>query len=408
MVIIVGFVGILLIATLIFLNLGLSDSNKSKVKSKDLKFDIPVSESTNINQISKFDHYQSLVPENIKDEEIVLNFNENDDENIDSLLKVIEKSYNNVNLKNDFDSQINDDENLNTIDKDTEEALEQDVSNSSIEEDIFNYNPQKDIFKHNDKEDNSNNINQLSTDKMPIQDYNQIEDLDNLLKSLNIKSPESNKEIIEPTISEDNNEISEENNENVAVEVPNEYKSNLDSLVSNSFYGKNNSDEFSYTENNTDEKEFIQAEFYRNTVVRQGDIVEIRLLEDLVIFENYFVPKGTILYGVVAISPRRLFVSLTNNIYKKNSVKKSLLIYDFDGREGIYLKEQGLYKIPADITNELTEIIKSQYSQPSFGGVNNKIEFDKIALISGIDKIYKQINQLTVKVNGGYKLWIKI
>ena len=138
MVIIVGFVGILLIATLIFLNFGLSGAYKPKVKSKDLKFDIPVSESTNINQISKFDHYQSLVPENIKDEEIVLNFNENDDENIDSLLKVIEKSYNNVNLKNDFDSQINDDENLNTIDKDTRLCYKQDEQiTPSLEKEII-------------------------------------------------------------------------------------------------------------------------------------------------------------------------------------------------------------------------------------------------------------------------------
>lgn len=393
-VVVVGSIGILLIATLIYLNLDLPIASKSEVKSNDLQFEIPVSESTNINDVSKFDYYQSLVPEDIKEDEIVLDFNDNDKENIDSLLQVIENSYDNFDLKDEFDSEINDVESLNALEQNTEGIIEQGGYNSNIEEDIFNYDPEGDIY-------NSNNTNQSSIDQTPIHEYNQKEDLDNLLKSLNINSAEKSKVSKEPTINEEEKEID-------IIEVPNEYKSNLDSLVLNSFYGKNNSDEFSFTEKNTRAKEFIQAEFYRNTVVRQGDIVEIRILEDLAIFENYFVPKGTVLYGVVAIAPRRLFVNLTNNIYKKNSVTKSLLIHDFDGREGIYLKEQGLYKIPAEITSELTEIIKSQYSQPSFGGVNNKVELDKIALISGIDKVYEQINRLTVKVNGGYKLWIKI
>ena len=289
-----------------------------------------------------------------------------ENDNIDSLLQILRDSY------GEYDDHF---------DLESEDVNFKESNLSSHEQDYSSFT----------------NPDQLNESYDSI--YKSNEDLDNLLNSLKIISNNNEKEeILE----------NEKKVDSIVVEIPNEYETNLDSLQQNSFYGKNNPNEFSSNLHENNLKEFILAEFYRNTIIKQGDIVEIRLLEDVVVFKNFVIPKGTVLYGIASISPRRLFVQLTTNIYKKKSITKSLLIHDYDGREGVYLREQGLYKIPSEISQEITEIIKSQYAQPSFGGINNNVEIEKIALISGFDKIYRQINQLSVNVKGGYKLWIKI
>ena len=368
---VVGVIAILFIGITMHLNLRRSNPTTTESKSSSLLFEIPESETTDLESVSKFDHYQRIIPEDLKKEENETNFGRNvqsKNENIDSLLQILKESYEEYDDEYTSTSEVSDFDELNQVDY---ELLDQ--NNTSI----ANPNQYTENYDSN---------------------YNQNIQLDNLLNSLKI------------TESKEEDEIStnQEKVEIEVVEVSNEYETNLDSLIQNSFYGKNNSSEFSTTSKEYNKNEFIQAEFYRNTVVKQNDIIEIRLLENVIVFENFIIPKGTVLYGIATISPRRLFVRLTTNIYKKRSITKSLLVYDYDGREGVYLKEQKLYKIPAEITQELTEIIKSQYSQPSFGGINNNVKLEEIALISSADKIYKQINQLSVNVKGGYKLWIKI
>ena len=368
---VVGVIAILFVGITIHLNFRQSNPTTTESKSSSLLFDVPKSEITDLESVSKFDHYQRIIPEDLKKEEDVTNFGRNvqsKNENIDSLLQILKESYGEYDDEYTSTSEVSDFDEQNQVDY---ELLDQ--NNTSIA------NPNQ----YTENYDSS---------------YNQNIQLDDLLNSLKV------------TESKEEDEIStnQEKIEIEVVEVSNEYETNLDSLIQNSFYGKNNSSEFSTTSKEYNKNEFIQAEFYRNTVVKQNDIIEIRLLENVIVFENFIIPKGTVLYGIATISPRRLFVRLTTNIYKKRSITKSLLVYDYDGREGVYLKEQKLYKIPAEITQELTEIIKSQYSQPSFGGINNNVELEEIALITSADKIYKQINQLSVNVKGGYKLWIKI
>ena len=368
---VVGVIAILFVGITIHLNFRQSNPTTTESKSSSLLFDVPKSEITDLESVSKFDHYQRIIPEDLKKEEDVTNFGRNvqsKNENIDSLLQILKESYGEYDEEYTSTSEVSDFDEQNQVDY---ELLDQ--NNTSIA------NPNQ----YTENYDSS---------------YNQNIQLDDLLNSLKV------------TESKEEDEIStnQEKIEIEVVEVSNEYETNLDSLIQNSFYGKNNSSEFRTTSKEYNKNEFIQAEFYRNTAVKQNDIIEIRLLENVIVFENFIIPKGTVLYGIATISPRRLFVRLTTNIYKKRSITKSLLVYDYDGREGVYLKEQKLYKIPAEITQELTEIIKSQYSQPSFGGVNNNVELEEIALITSADKIYKQINQLSVNVKGGYKLWIKI
>ena len=368
---VVGVIAILFVGITIHLNFRQSNPTTTESKSSSLLFDVPKSEITDLESVSKFDHYQRIIPEDLKKEEDVTNFGRNvqsKNENIDSLLQILKESYGEYDDEYTSTSEVSDFDEQNQVDY---ELLDQ--NNTSIA------NPNQ----YTENYDSS---------------YNQNIQLDDLLNSLKV------------TESKEEDEIStnQEKIEIEVVEVSNEYETNLDSLIQNSFYGKNNSSEFRTTSKEYNKNDFIQAEFYRNTAVKQNDIIEIRLLENVIVFENFIIPKGTVLYGIATISPRRLFVRLNTNIYKKRSITKSLLVYDYDGREGVYLKEQKLYKIPAEITQELTEIIKSQYSQPSFGGINNNVELEEIALISSADKIYKQINQLSVKVKGGYKLWIKI
>ena len=369
---VVGCIGLFVIGLILYLNF-MKPDKETKVKSNELLFDVPESKSSDLTSLSKLEHYESIISEDLKKEEEKIDFglvSNKENENIDSILQILRESY----------------------------GDKHDIDFSSAQEDS-NFNEFNQIDSEFDEQDHSSFIDQNQLNESYDSIYKQNEDLDVLLNSLKIISNNNEKEEILKH---------EEKADSTVVQIPNEYETNLDSLQQNSFYGKNNPNEFSSNLKENSLKEFILAEFYRNTIIKQGDIVEIRLLEDVEVFENFTLSKGTVLYGIASISPRRLFVQLTTNIYKKRSITKSLLIHDYDGREGVYLKEQGLYKVPAEITQEITEIIKSQYYQPSFGGINNNVDIEKIAQVSAYDKIFRQINQLSVNVKGGYKLWIKI
>ncbi|MDB9836034.1 conjugative transposon protein TraM [Flavobacteriaceae bacterium] len=370
----VGVLGALILSTIIFMNF--YEPTKSLViKENDLNFSIPEEKSTDMEQISKFNHYQKMLRDEDKEVEKKITFEgeeegTRDTENIDSLLLELKKSY------GDYDTEIKQNPEEKVVEQ-VEEMKEE------LAEIIKSSNPKY-------------------IDEAPQSVQNQ--DIDKLLKSLNLNSNEDSFQNID-TISKSNDKVIESVS---VIEIPDQYRTNLDSIKKNSFYSTNNVDAFNSNEKTIERKDFIQAEFYRNKTIRQGDVVEIRLLEDVFVFENFILPKGTVLYGIAAISPRRLFVRLTTNVFKNKSVTKSLLIHDFDGREGVYLKEQNLYKIPSEITKEITDIIKAQYSQSSFGGASENVDIKKVAQISGFDKIFKYINELTVRVDGGYKLWIKI
>ena len=381
---------IVLISIFVYSTLSGETSKIPQTKVKTLDFKVPKSSTVNVQSLNKMEYYRSEVP--FIAEKKVKNFKEYMD------------SSDQDTIPNEFDPEGFEKED-NFFDQSDFIELHKKVNTPGGEEGtVFDSSEEYNETKHGEILSN-NKGNELSIE-------NEVLDIDDLISKINqgVKEAEHS-ENKEP---EKEGYIAPEDvviESKTIIKTPDNYSSTIDSLTQNAFFGENKESK-SNGKNEIDSSlplnQFIRAEFYRTITIKQNDIVEIRLLEEVEIYDNFILPVGTILYGISSIAPRRLFVRLTTNIYEKKSVQKSLVLFDFDGREGVYLKEQELYKFPAEITKELTEIIKSQYRQNNPFGSANEIELEKVAAISAIDKIYSQLNKVRIKINGGYKLWLKI
>lgn len=158
------------------------------------------------------------------------------------------------------------------------------------------------------------------------------------------------------------------------------------------------------------EKELFRAELYNTQVVENGGLLMIHLLEDVYFNENYFVPKNTVLYGTAQFSPRRLFLRINPSIIE-NSIKLPgpMIVYDFDGLEGVFMNVSQLANIPVDTARELTTLVQESYknSNPIIPNTST-IPLKEAATIIGSEKTLSYLNRLKIKIFGGYKVWLSI
>ena len=158
------------------------------------------------------------------------------------------------------------------------------------------------------------------------------------------------------------------------------------------------------------EKELFQAEIYNTQVVENGGLIMIHLLEDVYFDKNYFVPKNTVLYGTAQFSPRRLFLRINPSIIE-NNIKLSgpMIVYDFDGLEGIYMNINQLANIPVETAKEITSLIQESYKNSnSIIPNSSKVPLKEAAIILGSEKTLRYLNRLKIKMFGGYKIWLSI
>lgn len=158
------------------------------------------------------------------------------------------------------------------------------------------------------------------------------------------------------------------------------------------------------------EKELFRAELYNTQVIENGGLLMIHLLEDVYFNENYFVPKNTVLYGTAQFSPRRLFLRINPSIIE-NSIKLPgpMIVYDFDGLEGVFMNVSQLANIPVDTARELTTLVQESYknSNPIIPNTST-IPLKEAATIIGSEKTLRYLNRLKIKLFGGYKVWLSI
>ena len=158
------------------------------------------------------------------------------------------------------------------------------------------------------------------------------------------------------------------------------------------------------------EKELFQAELYNTQVVENGGLLMIHLLEDVYFNKNYFIPKNTVLYGTAQFSPRRLFLRINPSIIE-NSIKlpSPMIVYDFDGLEGVFMNVNQLANIPVETARELTALVQESYKNSnSIIPSTSTVPLKEAAIISGSEKTLKYLNRLKIKMYGGYKVWLSI
>jgi len=154
----------------------------------------------------------------------------------------------------------------------------------------------------------------------------------------------------------------------------------------------------------------FKAELYTTQTIENGGLIIIHLLEDLFFDEDIFIPKSTILYGIASFSPTRLFLRISPNILKnQRRLPRPIIVYDFDGLEGIFMQINSLGSIPVDTSRELTDLVKESYKNANpLSGNSGAIPIKEASILIGSEKIIKYLNRLKIKISGGYKIWLSI
>jgi hypothetical protein len=161
----------------------------------------------------------------------------------------------------------------------------------------------------------------------------------------------------------------------------------------------------------TNNKELFKAEFYTTQIVENGSLITIHLLEDIIFEDGYLISKSSILYGIAQFSPTRLFLRISPNILKnERRLPSEIIVLDFDGIEGIFMRPNLLSSIPVETAEELTELVKENYKSTTsiIGGSATAVPIDEAAIILGSEKILKYLNRSNLKVYGGYKIWLSL
>lgn len=157
-------------------------------------------------------------------------------------------------------------------------------------------------------------------------------------------------------------------------------------------------------------KQLFKAEIYTTQVLGNGGLVIINLLEDLVFNEDYLIPNSSVLYGTVRFSPSRMFISISPNVYKNDKrLLNEVVVYDFDGLEGVFTETNLLGSIPVETAQELTELVRNSYknANPIFGS-SAAVPLKEATIIIGSEKILKYLNRIKLKIEAGYKIWISL
>ena len=158
------------------------------------------------------------------------------------------------------------------------------------------------------------------------------------------------------------------------------------------------------------EKELFNAEIYGTDVFRNGSLIQIHLLEDLFYEQDIVIPKNTLLYGETKLSPTRMFIKISPNIYKNQTrLSHPILAYDFDGLEGVFIETNMSASIPFEATKELTELVKESYrSSNIITGNTNAVSLEDATKIISTEKIFNHLDRLKIKIYAGHRLWLSV
>lgn len=127
----------------------------------------------------------------------------------------------------------------------------------------------------------------------------------------------------------------------------------------------------------------------KKKVLRVNDRLEMRTQHDVTI-EGYFIPRNTLLFGIVSFKSNRVLLEIENI----KNIPFAFKAYDYrDNLEGIYIK------------NSFREELRQQV----LGDVIDDINVPGIPQVSGVKKIFQRSNrQVKVTVNNNYVLTLKV
>lgn len=145
----------------------------------------------------------------------------------------------------------------------------------------------------------------------------------------------------------------------------------------------------------------IQAVIDGEQILKTGALVKLRLLTDVYI-NGTRILSGSFIYGTAVMENERLKVHISSIRYENILLPVSLMVYDIDGLEGIY--------IPGSATREVLKESAEQGIE-SAGGLSFDASFKAQAIAAGIgaakNLLRKKIKENPVTVKAGYKVLLR-
>ncbi|MEO8405029.1 MAG: conjugative transposon protein TraM [Chitinophagaceae bacterium] len=166
-------------------------------------------------------------------------------------------------------------------------------------------------------------------------------------------------------------------------------------LEQNGFYGLGDSNI------DTWEQSAIEAVVQQDQTLVNGAVIKLRLYDDIYI-SGVPIPKGTLLFGYVALNDERLTVEINSIRFNNSLYPVKLEVYDMDGLAGIYIPgaiSRDVAKQSADNTLQLMEL---SAVDPSL-----KAQAAGAGLSAAKSLISKKVKLIKVMVKAGYRLLLK-
>ncbi len=162
----------------------------------------------------------------------------------------------------------------------------------------------------------------------------------------------------------------------------------------------------------TNTLDLVPGETVDQGILVKGSTVAIRTKQAVRLRDpDLTIPKGAILYGKASFDGGdRLQIDIVSYKVKSKLTPIDLVIYDFDGREGIHLGNKTWPKIPSKVAKEVFNYVKQKGTQAATFGGNNKIDLDEakdVAIVSTIKEVTEELlDKKRVFMPRKYNLWI--
>ncbi|MGB0870324.1 MAG: conjugative transposon protein TraM [Flavobacteriales bacterium] len=155
-----------------------------------------------------------------------------------------------------------------------------------------------------------------------------------------------------------------------------------------------------------DKKTSIRALIDQGIIIYQGSRVRLRLMSD-VFLDEYFLKKGTYLYGVVKnFKSQRVIINIPSILLDGEIVETNISLYDLDGLEGVFVPSSQFRAFVNDLGGGTAGqagqgASSSNSSSTTTTGLGDKLLFD--AATSAVQTSTKAIEKLIKKNKARFK-----
>ncbi len=155
-----------------------------------------------------------------------------------------------------------------------------------------------------------------------------------------------------------------------------------------------------------DKKNSIRALIDQGIIIYQGSRVRLRLMSD-VFLDEYFLKKGTYLYGVVKnFKSQRVIINIPSILLDGEIVETNISLYDLDGLEGVFVPSSQFRTFVNDLGGGTagqagSGASSNNSSSSTTTGLGDKLLFD--AATSAVQTSTKAIEKLIRKNKAKFK-----